>query len=71
MATRINRSFEVTANGTTYTFTDKARSEVDGMGTRIINHDGTIAFSRSGHDITVVETGNEEVEFEDPTTPEA
>lgn len=44
------------------TLADKAKCVVDGMGTRIYNLDGTIAFSSASTAIVVIETGSTSVE---------
>lgn len=62
--TRITRDFEVymTGRDQPLKFAGKARSEVDGMGVRIYNHDGTIAFT-GATSCTVVETNSAEEKY--------
>lgn len=69
MATRISRTFSVLHGDQQHTFAGKARLEVDGMGTRIYNHDGSVAFSSPSTSVAVFETDSFEETIADPVVP--
>ncbi|QWY83393.1 hypothetical protein [Rhizobium phage RHph_X3_2] len=69
MATRISRNFSVLHGDNQLSFNDKASVVVDGMGTRIYNHDGSVAFSSPSTSVTIFETSSKEVTIPDPVVP--
>lgn len=69
MATRINRTFSVLMGDNQLTFAGKAKLVVDGMGTRIYNHDGSVAFNSPSTSVAVFETDSVEETIADPVVP--
>lgn len=69
MATRTSRTYSVLHGDNQLTFADKARLVVDGMGTRIYNHDGSVAFSSPSTSVSVFETSSHEETIPDPVVP--
>lgn len=64
---QLNRTFQLSGGGLSspVVLADKANCVVDGMGTRIFNHDGTVCFS-SAKSVEVLELSSTEVEVADP-----
>lgn len=69
MATRTSRNFSVLVGDNQLTLTGKASAVVDGMGTRIYNHDGSVAFSSPSSSVAVFETDSYEETIADPVVP--
>ena len=70
MATRISRNFTVFIPGAKepVELTGKAKAVVDGMGTRIYNHDGSVAYA-SPNAVNFIETSATEETIADPVVP--
>jgi hypothetical protein len=70
MATRTSRDFTVfVGNNDPLVLAGKAKAVVDGMGTRIYNHDGSVAYSSPSTSVSFVETNSYEETIADPVVP--